>query len=110
MKEKLLVIAHILLQLVAFTSWLWLDWRIIAAVALLHIAMLEILKGCPLSHLQFNEKDKRFYEWELEKIGVRLTSAGRARLRIFMQYILPLIIVALAMLLQLTRTIAPLVG
>lgn len=108
--KHLLVIAHILLQLVAFTSWLWVDYRIILTVAAGHLAMLILLKGCPLSLAQFKGADKRFYEWELEKFGVRMTAVTRGRLRIFMQYILPVVIVVLAMLLQYLGGVTPLIG
>lgn len=72
--------------------------------------MLEILKGCPLSHLQFpTNKDQRFYEWWLGKLGFDVASsvARRRKARIFMQYILPVVIIGLALLLQLVFSVSP---
>jgi hypothetical protein len=109
MKQKLTIIIHTLLQLLAFTSWLWLDYRIIAVLAAAHLIMLEVLKGCPLSHSQFPEdKDKRFYEWWLERFGAKLAGRRRRVVRIFMQYILPLLIVGLAVLVQVVAGFKPL--
>ena len=101
MKHIVLILFHILLQVLAFTSWFWLDYRALVVVAVLHLIMLEVIKGCPLSHFQFKtNKDKRFYEWELDRIGVRLTVKGRRVLHVLMQYGLPVIIVILAVILQ----------
>lgn len=97
MKEKIIICLHIALILLAYTSWIWLDYRVIAVLAVLHLTMLVVLKGCPLSHLQFpGEKDKRFYEWYMQKLGCPLRHKTRQKMRIFMQYILPAIIILLA--------------
>jgi hypothetical protein len=73
--------------------------------------MLETLRGCPLSHLQFpDDKDKRFYEWWLERFGVKLIGKRRRSVRIFMQYILPAIIVTLAVTLQVAIGYSPAVS
>ena len=111
MKQKLTIIIHTLLQLLAFSSWLWLDYKIIAILAVLHLVMLEVLKGCPLSQFQFpDDKDKRFYEWWLEKFGIKLTGKKRRGMRIFMQYILPLLIIGLAVLVQAVFSFKPLLA
>jgi hypothetical protein len=102
MKNKFLIVVHLLLVILAYTAWVWLDWRILAVFAIAHLIMLEVLSGCPLSHAQFPEdKEKRFYEWWMAKLGIKLTTVKRRRrMRIFMQYILPFVIVGLALLLQ----------
>jgi hypothetical protein len=108
---KLLIIFHTALQLLAITSWIWLDYRVVAVLALLHLSMLEILRGCPLSHVQFpGDKGKRFYEWWFEKLGIQLVGKRRHHVRIFMQYILPGIIVIAAMFIQLGMGIRPLIS
>ncbi len=109
MKLKIFIILHIVLQLLAFTSWLWLDYKIIAAVALLHLVMLGVLRGCPLSHAQFpGDRDKRFYEWEFEIVGMHLVGRRRRQMRVFMQYILPIIILTAGILTQVAVGIRPL--
>lgn len=111
MKDVVLISFHILLQLLAFTSWFWLDYRALTVIATLHLIMLEVLKGCPLSHFQFKtDKDKRFYEWELDRIGVKLSARSWRRLRLFMQYGLPVIVVMLAVVLQVVVGFKPIIS
>ena len=112
MKRSLLYSLHILLYVIAYTSWLWVDFRIITLIAILHIVMLEVLRGCPLSHMQFpDDKEKRFYEWWLSKLGVNATKTPKRRrdMRIFMQYGVPVIIVFLGALLQVVIGVNPLI-
>jgi hypothetical protein len=110
MKEKVIIIIHTCLQLFAFTSWLWLDYRLVTILATLHLIMLEALRGCPLSHSQFpDDHDKRFYEWWLDRLGLKLAGKRRKRVRIFMQYILPLMIIGLAILVQVIIGFKPLI-
>jgi len=112
MKHKILISIHLLLVLAAYTSWLWLDHRIIALVAAFHLVMLELLNGCPLSFVQFKDqkqKDMRFYEWWMSKLGIELGGTRRHKMRLFMQYILPLVIIALAITTQRLLNIAPLI-
>lgn len=98
-RTKILIVLHLILVVVAYTAWLWVDYRILLVVAALHLIMLELLHGCPLSHMQFPEdKNKRFYEWWLGKLGIDVTSsvARRRRIRIVMQYIVPVVLVLIA--------------
>ncbi len=111
-KEKFVITIHLLLVVVAYTSWLWVDYRILLVVAVLHILMLEIFRGCPLSHMQFPEdKSKRFYEWWLARLGIDVTRTPkrRHRVRIFMQYGLPAVIVLLGLILQESLGVSPLI-
>lgn len=111
MKKLILIVIHTLLQLLAFTSWLWLDYRIIVVLAGLHLIMLEFLKGCPLSQAQFpDNNDKRFYEWWLERFGIKLIDNKRRKVRFFMQYILPIILVLLAVLVQVGANLKPIIS
>ena len=112
MKQSLLCGLHILIYVIAYTSWLWVDFRIIALSAILHVIMLEVLRGCPLSRMQFpDDKEKRFYEWWLSKLGVNVTKTPERRrdVRIFMQYGMPVIIVLLGVLLQVVIGVNPLI-
>ncbi len=112
-KERLLIVIHLLLVVVAYTSWLWVDYRIILVLAIAHIAMLEVLRGCPLSHAQFpDDKTKRFYEWWLARLGIDVTRTPKRRriVRIFMQYALPIIIVLLGVILQGVLGVIPLIN
>lgn len=96
-----LIVVHALLSVAAFTSWLWLDYRIIAILAVAHLGVLALFKGCPLSHARFpNDQSKRFYEWWMGKIGIAITVANRKKLNLFMKYGVPLLIVLLALTVQ----------
>jgi len=110
-KNKILITLHLLLMILAYTSWIWLDYRLVIIGAVGHLIMLEALRGCPLSHAQFpDDKNKRFYEWCLERIGVKLGETARVRLRIFMQYVLPFVIISLSLLTQIVLGVKPLIS
>lgn len=110
MKKTILVILHFVLTILSWTSWLWLSWELIAVASLLHIALLEMCDGCFLSHAQFGDKrseNTAFYEWWLGKLGVK--NYDRKKLRIFMRYCVPVILVGLGVLAQKVFGLAPLV-
>ena len=109
--KKIVIVAHFTLVLLAYSAWFWLDYRILAILAVAHLIMLEVLQGCPLSHAQFSDnKDKRFYEWWMEKIGVKFTKTRRRRIRIFMQYILPFLVIGLGIVLQVIIGVRPILS
>lgn len=101
MKKIILITLHFILTILAWSSWLFISWPIIAVLSLSHIVFLETNNGCFLSHAQFNDKDKNnttFYEWWLGVLG--LNNYNRNKLKIFMRYWLPLIIVILGIIAQ----------
>ncbi len=109
--KTIVVAVHFVLIILAYSAWVWLDYRILAILAVAHLIMLEVLQGCPLSHAQFTDsKDKRFYEWWMEKVGVKFTKLRRRKVRIFMQYILPLIIIGLGIVAQVLLGVQPLIS
>ncbi len=76
--KKIVIIGHFLLTIIAWTSYLWLDWLYIAVLSLAHIIMLHLGNGCFLSHYQFQDKDTKnthFYEWWMEKLGLKIIIA-----------------------------------
>ena len=95
------IIMHFLLTIIAWTSYFWLDWIYIAILSLAHIIMLKIGNGCFMSHYQFKDKETNnthFYEWWMGKLGLK--NYNREKLRIFMTYGVPLIIVIIGIILQ----------
>lgn len=99
--KKIVIIIHFLLTIIAWTSYLWLDWRYIAILSLAHIIMLNLGNGCFLSHYQFKDKNTHnthFYEWWLGKLGIK--NYNRKKLNIFMTYFIPLIVVIIGIILQ----------
>ncbi|MDE6292274.1 MAG: hypothetical protein K2L98_01175 [Bacilli bacterium] len=107
----LVIIIHFLLTIIAWTSFLWLDWLFIAILSLAHIIMLQVGNGCFLSHYQFKDKktnNTHFYEWWMSKLGLK--NYNREKSRIFMTYIVPLIIVVLGIILQdILKIIVPII-
>lgn len=101
MLKNLNIFLHFLLTIIAWTSWLWLSWKYMALLSLIHICMLETNNGCFLSHYQFKDKDKKntkFYEWWFSKIGIK--NYNRKKMDIFMRYYLPLILVFIGIIFQ----------
>lgn len=99
--KKLIIIIHFLLTIAAYSSWLWLNWSMIAVISLIHIALLETLNGCFLSHYQFKDKNSNntaFYEWWFSKLGIK--NYDRNKMKIFMRYWVPLILVLLGITTQ----------
>lgn len=109
--KKIVIAIHFLLTIIAWTSFLWLDWLFIAILSLAHIIMLKIGNGCFMSHYQFKDKETNnthFYEWWLGLLGLK--NYNREKLRIFMTYIVPLIIVIIGIILQdILKIITPLI-
>jgi hypothetical protein len=111
MKKNLLIIIHLVFMAIALTCWLWCDWRAVAVLAIVHLAVLEIMHGCPLSHVQFSgNKDAYFFEWWMPKLGIKLTKKSRRAMFVFLRYILPFILIGLAILLQVVLNFRPLVA
>lgn len=101
MKKAFLIIIHFILTVLAYFSFLYLPWKYIALLSLAHIVMLEVNDGCFLSHMQFNdskETNTTFYEWWMLKIGIKINN--REKLKIFMRYCVPLILVLLGIIFQ----------
>jgi hypothetical protein len=110
MKKNLLIFIHLILTALAFTCWFWCDWRAITVLAIAHLVMLEIMHGCPLTHAQFSgDKDTYFYEWWMKKLGVKFTKKSRHITFLFMRYVLPFVIIGLAILLQVVINVKPLI-
>lgn len=110
MKNAVLIILHFLLTILAYTSWLFVSYDIIAVVSLAHIVMLESCDGCFLSHSQFKDKKENnttFYEWWLGLLGIK--NYNRKKLKIFMRYWIPLIIVILGIISQVIFKLKPII-
>ena len=99
--KNLLITLHFLLMIGAYTSCFFISWPIISVLALFHIAFLETCNGCVLSHAQFKDKDDyntAFYEWLIECLGIK--NYNRKKLKIFMRYYIPIIIVLFGIIFQ----------
>lgn len=52
-----IALIHVILILVALTSFLWLDWKIVLLGYVLYIVQKWIFKGCVLSFAQFGASE-----------------------------------------------------
>ncbi len=93
----LVVILHILIILLVYSSPFWLDWKIIMLGVVLNFIQLLIVGGCVLSIAQFEDKQQTFHEWYLRKLGIKV---NRRSFNFVLRYIVPFIILAIAILIQ----------
>ncbi|MCL2094630.1 hypothetical protein FWH13_00730 [Candidatus Saccharibacteria bacterium] len=106
MRKSFLIILHLALTIATYTSWLWLGWGFVALIGLVHIAYLEVYQGCHLSRKQFGNSEDKFYEWWMSKLGIKVKD--RQKTRIFMTYVVPLIVAVIALVWQVVLGFAPL--
>ncbi len=96
--KPIIVAAHAVIMLAAYTSPLWLSWELIALGVILYWIQLLVFGGCILTIAQFNTKDESFSLHYFEKLtGLKV---ARQKAHFFMNYTLPVIFVLLAILLQ----------
>lgn len=67
MKEKFLIIVHMIIALLAATSFIWLDYKILLICILLFWLQILIFGSCVLPIAQFKNKDKVFISIYLNK-------------------------------------------
>ena len=90
---------HLIIILLVLSSPFWLSWKIITIFILLYYLQLFFLKNCVLTKLQFNEpeRDTTFYSYYLTKLGFKV---NKRKLKIFLDYVLPWVILLISFLLQ----------
>lgn len=79
-------VLHGLIILVAYSSPLWLDWKIIGIGIALYYLQLGVFVGCVLSHAQFGKDKDRFAGIVLKKLGWNLSNQA---LTILLDIMLP---------------------
>ena len=97
-KQQIIIIAHIIIILLAYSAPFWLDWRLVLAGVVLNYIQILIFKGCVLSHAQFKDKKQSFHEWYLRKFGFK---PNRNILNFVLRYIVPLSLLGIALGFQL---------
>jgi hypothetical protein len=99
MKNPLIPLIHFLLILIAILSPILFDWRLILVVIILLWLEYFILGSCFLTQKQFGKEDKdmTFWFYMLRKLKI---NTNKRKLKIFVRYILPIIIIFLAIISQ----------
>jgi hypothetical protein len=101
MKKYLLPILHLAIFLISITSFLWIDWKIVLAGFLIYELQLILFKGCLLSFWEFgrdgNKPKERFVVFYMKKLFPLIDSK---QADIYLDYIIPLAVPILAIILQ----------
>ncbi|MFY9228039.1 MAG: hypothetical protein WAO28_01790 [Candidatus Microsaccharimonas sp.] len=96
-KKPIIIVAHVIIILLAYSAPFWLDWRLVLVGVMLNYIQILIFKGCVLSHAQFEDKKQSFHEWYLRKLGLK---PDRRILNIALRWIIPFVLLGLALIFQ----------
>lgn len=97
-KKPFVIILHVIVILLAYSAPFWLDWRLVAVGVVLNYIQIVIFKGCVLSLAQFEDKKQTFHEWYLRKFGLK---PNRNVLNFILRYIIPFVLLGIAIVYQL---------
>lgn len=92
-----IIILHIAVILLADTSPLWLDWKLILLGIVIYYVQIAVLGGCVLSQAQFQDKKEIFHDWCLRKLGFK---PNRKILNFILRYVGPFLLLGLAIIFQ----------
>jgi hypothetical protein len=90
---------HLVLIIIAYCSPFLFSWELISFGIIILWVEYIVFTGCPLTHAQIGKKDKEitFYTIYLEKMGFKF---NREKIKNFFRNIVPLIILAIAIIWQ----------
>ncbi len=97
---------HLLLILFAYLSPFLFDWRVIVLGSVVLIIQYYLFDGCLLNKAQFNDTSEVFLYPYLTMLGLKI---NRYFFRIFIRYVLPIILVVFAIIWQVILGIDPLI-
>jgi len=91
---------HLVLIILIWASPFFINWKIILFFILLYYLQLIIIGDCIITKKQFKTKKREitFYSFLLENIGFKF---NRKKIRYLVDYILPWIILSIALIWQL---------
>jgi len=90
--------SHLILILIAYSSPFLFSWKLILLGVVVLLTQFVVLKKCILTTLQFGDKKYiTFYTLYLEKLGLKF---NRKKLYILMRYIMPFIVLLVALIWQ----------
>ncbi len=94
----LVFLLHFLLIVIAWTSPLWVDWELLLVGIFLLSLQYLILGGCYLTFLEAGkDPDMTFYYYYLSK---EYPNLNKKKVKAFVRYILPVLLFAIAYLIQ----------
>jgi hypothetical protein len=99
---------HLVLVIAVWMSPLWADWKLISIGVILFSLQYLIMGGCYLTFLETGEyKDATFYYHYLSRVFPKL---NKRQTKIFVTYILPVILLIIAYVIQTKFGWIPLIG
>jgi hypothetical protein len=88
---------HMFLNVIAYTSPFWLNWKFILVGVFLYYCQELIFRGCLLTRLEFKGAEYSFWGYYLSKIGIYLS---HKQVKYIIVYAMPIIIFLLALIWQ----------
>lgn len=89
---------HLILIIFSYSSFIWLDWKLIIASSLILQIYYLTRGGCDLTFAEFgNDKNITFVWYYLKKI---FPNINQKKTKFFVRFIIPLILILLSFILQ----------
>jgi len=111
MKKTLIIIIHAILVILAYSSPVWLDWKLFVAGLLIYGLQILIFKGCILTIAQFKGSEPGFVAYYLDlffkKLGLEIKIS---KLQFFVRRVVPFLLLASALVFQLAINIKPIIS
>lgn len=100
MKEKSLIVLHVIFIVLAYTSPFWLDWRLVGLGALIYWIQLLVFKACIISIAQYGNTETSFVAVCINKLmKIFGKEFSIKRIEVFLNW-LPLLFFIMAYLIQ----------
>ena len=96
---------HLFLIIFSYSSFIWLDWKLVVLGGLLLKIYYMIRGGCDISFMEFGNKDTTFIWYYLQKIFPKL---NKEKTQHFLTFLIPIIIFP-SILFQVVFNLNPLV-
>lgn len=109
MKQKLLAVLHWLIVIFIYSAFIWADWRWFLVGIPIYWLQIIIFKACVISIAQYDNKETSFVGLNFNKLLKLLSfkELPMKKIRFFLDWILPIVFLALAYLLQSNFGIKP---
>lgn len=109
-KQKFYGIVHAVIMLLAYTSPLWLDWKLMIVGVILYYIQLLIFGGCLLTKAQFGRFDATFTGYYLNMLLATFGIKAKDRkIKLFLDTLAPIFII-IAIISQVIFNFKPIVS
>ncbi len=104
MKKKLIGLLHLIVIILVILSPIIFDYRLVTIGLVLYFLQIKVFGGCVLTKWQYGSYETTFYYYLFKSLRLPVTDRGA---RIFANYILPPVLVAAIIIIQLILNIKP---